>query len=248
MTLEDERRFLLDSLRDLEREHDKGEISDADYDTLRDDYTTRAAAVLRAIEDARASRREAGDLDDGDGQDAAARPHRPTQRRGRRLVAWIVLSTLLIVPAAVLFAALGGRSSGRPEPTTPAGRLALAHQYDNQGRALDALKLYDAVLRDQPANVEALTYRGWLLKRAGLIEQAQASLDRAIAVDPTYPDAHFFRGMLLYQDRKDPAAAIPEFERFLASDPPPETLSAVRGVLERARRDLETPPSTQPPG
>ena len=52
--LEEERRFLLRSLADLEREHDAGDIDDADYATLRDGYTVRAAAVLREIDGGRA--------------------------------------------------------------------------------------------------------------------------------------------------------------------------------------------------
>ena len=48
--LEDERRFLLRSLADLDREHDAGDVDDSDYETLKDGYTTRAAVVLRNIE------------------------------------------------------------------------------------------------------------------------------------------------------------------------------------------------------
>ena len=44
----DQREFLLRSLEDLEREHDAGDLDDADYAALKDDYTARAAAVLRA--------------------------------------------------------------------------------------------------------------------------------------------------------------------------------------------------------
>ena len=45
--LEDERRFLLRSLRDLDAEHDAGDVDEDDYATLRDGYTKRAADVLR---------------------------------------------------------------------------------------------------------------------------------------------------------------------------------------------------------
>jgi hypothetical protein len=48
--LEEERDFLLRSLHDLEAEHDAGDIDDLDYQTLKDDYTTRAAATLRALD------------------------------------------------------------------------------------------------------------------------------------------------------------------------------------------------------
>ena len=36
--------FLLQSLRDLEREREAGDIDDDDYRALHDDYTVRAAA------------------------------------------------------------------------------------------------------------------------------------------------------------------------------------------------------------
>jgi hypothetical protein len=45
--LEEERDFLLRSLRDLDREHEAGEIEEDDYRSLRDGYTARAASVLR---------------------------------------------------------------------------------------------------------------------------------------------------------------------------------------------------------
>ena len=48
--LEEQRDFLLRSLDDLEREHDAGDIDETDYLALRDDYTVRAAAVLRSLE------------------------------------------------------------------------------------------------------------------------------------------------------------------------------------------------------
>ena len=45
--LEEERAFLLGSIRDLDREHEVGDVDDADYQTVRDGYVARAAAVLR---------------------------------------------------------------------------------------------------------------------------------------------------------------------------------------------------------
>ena len=47
--LEEERDFFLRSLRDLEVEHNAGDIDDADYDALKDDYTVRAATVIRQL-------------------------------------------------------------------------------------------------------------------------------------------------------------------------------------------------------
>lgn len=240
--LEDERRFLLDSLRDLEREREAGDIDEDDYETLRDDYTARAAEVIRALE-----------ADD-------ARPSRgPTRRRpptagkrqvSRRIVAGLLLLGMLAVAGGSVFVLAPDRQPGEPLtgslPETAADRLALAHQLEAQGEAVEAIKLYDAVLREDPGNVEALTYRGWLLKLAGLTDRAQTSLDKAVSVDPGYPDARFFRGMLLYQDRKDAAAAIPEFEAYLSSNPPADTVGPVQDVLDRARADLAAATTTVP--
>jgi tetratricopeptide (TPR) repeat protein len=143
-----------------------------------------------------------------------------------------------------------GQSSTGIDLSGPAGRLAEAHTLETEGRAADALKLYDSVLKEDPANIEALTYKGWLLARAGLTDPAMTALDQAVALNPRYPDAHFFRGMVLYQGRKDPAAAVLEFEAFLANNPPPDSVPAVREVLQRAKDDAAksaAPPTSEAP-
>ncbi len=280
--LEEQRRFLLDSLRDLEREHQAGEIDDGDYESLRDDYTARAADVLRALEDhdraggedppaspdpldpPAGPRRRGAPTRPGPGGRPAARPAaRPSTRptagshtesrhsRARRITAIALIVGFVAVAGASVLVMAGGREPGTSAtgsvPRTVEGKIALAHQLESQGEALEALKLYDDVLRTDPTNPEALTYRGWLFRLAGLVDEAQASLDRAVASDPAYPDARFFRGILLFRDRQDPAAAIPEFEAYLAANPPAETVDAVRGVLEEARRAVAAPATTAPP-
>ncbi|MDO9173770.1 MAG: hypothetical protein Q7V62_03130, partial [Actinomycetota bacterium] len=53
--LEEERRFLLASIRDIEREHEVGDVETDDFRTLRDGYVARAAAVMREIDDGRSA-------------------------------------------------------------------------------------------------------------------------------------------------------------------------------------------------
>lgn len=236
--LQEQRDFLLASLRDLERERQAGEIDDDDYRALHDDYTARAAAVLRALKTEPASPRP-------------IRPRSPSPVPGRRRSLLVTVGVIVAVAAlaggaVAMFA--GGRQPGQSAtgsvPVGPAGRLGQALQLEVEGKALEALKVYDGVLAEDPDNVEALAYRGWLLKRAGLVDEAQLSLDRAVKVNPRYADAHFFRGMLLYQDRKDPAGAVEEFRAFLGSNPPPEMVPEVERVLERAMAEAAaaTPP------
>jgi tetratricopeptide (TPR) repeat protein len=230
--LEEERDFLLASLRDLEREREAGELSERDYQALHDDYTARAAVVLRALE-----------------RDAArpARRGRPQPVRSRRSVATTVAVVVVIVALAggAVTAFSGPRGDGAPMtgslPETPSGRMAQALQLEREGKAAEALRIYDELLDSDPRNVQALAYRGWLLKRAGLPDLAMTALDQAVAIDPRFPDAHFFRGMVLYQDRKDPAAAVVEFRLFMANNPPPEMVPLVEDVLRRAMADAGQP-------
>jgi tetratricopeptide (TPR) repeat protein len=233
--LEEERDFLLASLQDLERERQAGELSERDYQALHADYTARAAVVLRALE-SDAARRPAR------GGSTAPRPVRT--RRPLVVTVGVVLVVAAMAGGAVV-AFSGAREPGAPItgslPDTPQGRMQQALQLESQGQAAEALKIYDQLIKADPRDIAALAYRGWLLKRAGLPDQAMESLDRAIAVDPRFPDAHFFKGMVLYQDRKDPAGAVSEFRLFLANNPPPEMIPLVEDVLRRALADAGQP-------
>lgn len=237
--LEEQRDFLLRSLRDLEREHDAGDIDAADYHALKDDYTTRAAAVLRAIEEGQAAV-------------AASRPRRgsPAARRRARAIA---LSTIAVVAIAVVAGVVvahtsGERVAGQPLTGNAGNRaagdgLTRAHLLDQQGNALPALQAYDAVLAADPGNVEALTYRGWLLARtaasagaskAQLLQRAQQSIDRAIELDPSYPEAHVFRGIMLFRYLGRPKDAVVEFQLVLSGNPPADVRTLVQQSLDEA--------------
>jgi tetratricopeptide (TPR) repeat protein len=223
--LEEQRRFLLESLRDLDHELEAGDIDENDYRTLRDDYTVRAAAVVRAIEQ-------------GHARLAAVRR---AKRRSPRFVAVAVAGVVgVALLAGVLVAAVSGQRlpgqtvSGSVAAST-SDRLAQAQQKFTQGDAVGALKLYDRVLEDDPRNAQALTFRGWILELAGLHDQAIASLDKALAADSTFAMTHFFKAMVLFQGKNEPAAAIPEFQAFLATNPPPDAVNTAQTYLQQAQ-------------
>ena len=230
--LEEERDFLLASLRDLEREREAGELSERNYRALHADYTARAAVVLRALERGRSRQSR-------EGKPEVVRTRRP-------LVITVVVVVVVAAMAGASVAAFSGqREAGAPMtgslPDSPSGRMAQALQLESEGKAAEALRIYDELLRTDPRNVQALAYRGWLLKRAGLPDLAMEALDKAVAIDPRFPDAHFFRGMVLYQDRNDPAAAVTEFRLFMSNNPPPEMVPLVEDVLRRAMADAGQP-------
>jgi tetratricopeptide (TPR) repeat protein len=226
--LEEQRRFLLQSLKDLDSEHEAGDIDEADYRTLKNDYTARAAAVLHAIDERRTG---------------LAQKQRGARRR--RSTKW----TAVVVTVAVAIAIGGGilvaTSSGERVPGQTAtgnvpsnvsDQLNAAQQDIAQGKAVDALKLYDQVLKQDPQNAQALTFRGWILESANLHDEALASLDKALAADPTFAMAHYFKGAVLFEGKGDPAAAVKEFEAFLASNPPADAAKTAQDALNQAKQ------------
>lgn len=241
----EERDFLLRSLDDLERERASGDIAEDDYRELHGHYTARAAGVLRALAEPEDDGEPSfDDADYDEGEEFA--PRSRWRRAGIVVIALVLVAAMAGWTVAATFGErLPGEASSGTIELTSADQLARARQLLEQGDAVEALKAFDSVLAEDPQNPEALAYRGWLLRLAGMPDRGLEYIERAIASDPTYPDARFFRGMILYEDRKDPKAAIDDFRFFLASDPPPGMAPLVEQVLQRALADAgETAPPT----
>ena len=208
----DQRDFLLRSLEDLEREHEAGDLDDADYIALKDDYTARAAAALRV---------------------ERATPPAPSRRNRGLLVAVGVLAFAGI--AGVLVAQASGRRDAGDTATGTVDqsiteKLNEAGRCFREGDADCALELYDEVLDDQPDNAEALTYKGWaqytLLADA---DAALVTLIEAATAHPDYPDVHAFLAVLFFRNRLYQQASN-ELDRLEALDPPPDLLAQIEGL------------------
>ncbi|HUR22853.1 MAG TPA: tetratricopeptide repeat protein [Acidimicrobiales bacterium] len=185
--------------------------------------------------------------------------------RTRRPSARPFLTLAAVLALAGLAGALMARSAGERLPgeaasgsltaTGASSDLQRARALIGEGRTLEAIKTFDKVLKEDPRQPEALAYRGWLLRLAGraggdrdLVDSGLSFIERAVAADPGYPDAHFFRGIILYQDRGDAAGAVTEFRAFLANDPPPEMVPVVEDSLRRALSDTQAAPPSPAPG
>lgn len=186
---------------------------------------------------------------------ATAGPPASGRRVSTRRTAVVTAAVALVAVGAgiALAGAAGDRQMGDPlsgsiESTSAARdpRLDQAQELIGTGKAVEAVKLYDAILRENPEQAEALAYRGWVVRLAGLADEALVYLDRAVAADPSYPDAHFFRGMVLWQDKGDPAAGAAEFRLFLANDPPRAMVRLVEDALQRALADAAAKGQTVP--
>jgi tetratricopeptide (TPR) repeat protein len=234
--LEEERDFLRRSLDDLEHERDAGDIDDRDYATLRDDYRARLAATEASIAAGRVAV-------------TVGRPH------ARRIVAAAV-----VIVIGLLAGVLVAQSSGRRDPgelssgnirDTVRGRLTEARRAFQGGDAARAVTLYDALLEDEPANIEAMTYRAWAYyvgsdRTRTPVCYSLAALVAATTAEPSYPDAHAFIAVLL--DRLGrPASALRELDKLAALDPSPEITDNVGPLRERIEGELATT-STSPAG
>jgi hypothetical protein len=231
--LEEERTFLLRSLRDLDAERAAGDVDDDDYTTLRDGYTKRAADVLREIDDGR-----------------SRLPRRRPASRARRLV--IVAGVIAVaVGAGILVARSSGDRLAGDEITGDApggggGGVASLLAEARLLRAADpgrAMQLYGQVLEEQPDHPEALTYSGWLLLFLGAeasdealsseaVDGARANLAEAIAADPGYADPHCYLAIIAAEYDDDIARAGEEADTCLALDPPADLRAETEAYLQ----------------
>lgn len=222
--LEQERRFLLNSLRDLDREHHFGDVDETDFQTLREGYTARAAAVLRAIEDSR-----------------AALPA-PTRQRLRRRVASAAAVLFVAVAAGVLVAQSSGqRLPGQEITGSIPGDVSVQLAQARMVLGTDPVasqNLYTQVLSERPNHPEALTYSGWLLAVNSMgasedlfdaaLETSRGLLGRATVADPNYADPHCFMAIIAARIQPDPEAVAGHAEQCLSKNPPAD----MRGLLE----------------
>jgi len=228
--LEEERRFLLRSLADLDREYQAGDIDEHDYRELRDGYTVRAAATLRAIEDGR-----------------SALPPKPAANWTRRLLIVVLTVALIGIVWWALAASSAQRLAGqtptgfdpRDERTTLIAQARAASMSDPAGAA----ELYGMVLDSEPDDVEALTYRGWTLALSTrqmedsdaivtTLTDAVESLGRAIEVDPDYADPYCFLGIIQARFLDLPDSALGFLDECLAANPPADVAGMVQALRD----------------
>ena len=228
--LEEERRFLLGSIADLERERGAGDVDEADYNALRDGYTARAANVLRAIDEGR-----------------SALPPKPP-RNWKRLVAVTAAVVVFGIVAGVLVARNAGQRdpgdtiTGGTSPNRVASLLTEARALLEAGDFGNASERYLEVLDTEPKNVEALTYAGWVLAvsaqqqpadaASGLLARAKELLDEAIDVDPTYADPHCFLAIIAANFENDLEAGAARRDECLASDPSSDMRRLMSEIVE----------------
>lgn len=225
--LEDQRDFLLRSIDDLEREHDAGDLDDADYLTLRDDYTARAAEVLRSIEDQHLA------------MDMARRP----RNLARTLAVVAGVAVFALVAGLLVAASLGRRgegdsvSGGISASRSPSQRALECQTKYGPMQLEPAIECFTSVLKEDPKNAVALTWFAWLTDLAVsdkprtkdvlyVMAQSERMLDEAIRYNPSYSYARALRAVVAFR-HGDYAGAKEYLAQFEAHDPSTEARSII---------------------
>lgn len=119
-------------------------------------------------------------------------------------------------------------------PNITGMRMALAELYVEEGNLSKALEHYMIVLEVEPENAEALTRVGWLTSVSGEPELAVVFFERALAIEPEYPQAYWFLAVARF-DFGDMEGAIGPLEALLAFEIPDEVRTEALAMLEEAR-------------
>ena len=221
--MERERDILLRELDELDEQLRTGEINREQHDRLSEAITGKAAAAIVSMERGRVASRD--DV---------------RQRRSLTATVAIVLGIVAVAVAAgwLLIDQLAPRVGPTPDarqvaapeergerlaeaveesPSDVPARLAYARSLIEQGDLPGALEQYDAASEIEPSNAEALTYGGWLAVLNGSPDGLER-LDRAVAADPEYPDAHALRGLARMRSG-DRTGALTDLTHYLELAP-----------------------------
>lgn len=236
----DQRKFLLQSLRDLDAEFKAGDLDLDDYNSLRSDYVARTAQVIKELESP-----QSFEISEATSSPSSNSVNTKSTKRARQTLITLLLVLIVATGAGWLVAhqsgqRLSGQSlSGSIEDSTASllSRARATNFVDPQA----AIKLYSQVLGLDPDNVEALTYRAWLLaliaRGAGSeIKQlaflsASTDLERAIKIDASYPDAHCFLGIVRFRLAGDAIGSREQLTICESQNPPAEVKSFVDSIV-----------------
>lgn len=204
----------------------------------------RARASLSSQEAGEASEvGEVGEVGEGPGRGAYLKPRLRTGWAQRALA---VAGAGLVVLAGALW--LVDRSSSSPA----AGQAATAGSTDGSSityelveadllapkHPLDALVIYQEVLRADPAQPVALAAEGWIYAQGGFVGQGLSLLAKAEKADPSYPPPHLYRGLVLLDKSHRPVAAATELKWYLAHKPNKAQLQTARAALAQAEAEI----------
>lgn len=269
LELMEEKATLYRSLHELAFDHEAGHLSDDDYGELRDRYEGRAAelisqldalgaatsrptpapAVVVATEPRPWTRRPAAlaagsvavlalGVGLGVGISRYTAPDQTVVPPGSRVPVPVLPDPGPLLPGAP---GTGAASMRRIPPEMLARMLEAARQSLFDGRYQEAIAAYQAVLKRDPKNVDAMTHLALIVAMGGHADAALETFDKALTFDPKYGPALLYKGQVLYEVKQDYPGAVKVWERYLALGPGPEDRRRVTALIQEARSKAPRP-------
>jgi len=253
------------ALKELAFDHEAGSLSDDDFQALRDRYEGRAADLLtkldalgaipappaaeRAAAAPRSWTRSPAAIATGGvallvlgialgvGVSRYSAPDPTAASPGSSMSMPGMPGPILPGAGPLLPGAPGtGADAGRPIPPEVMTRmLQAARESLMAGRYPEAISAYQAVLKRDSQNVDAMTHLALIVAMGGHADAALETFDKALKLDPKYAPALLYKGQVLYEVKTDYAGAIKAWERFVSLTPPGEDRQRVAVLIEQAR-------------
>jgi len=249
------------ALKELAFDHEAGSLSDDDFQALRDRYEGRAADLLtkldalggvpappateRATPGPRPWTRSRAAIAVGGmallglgialgvGVSRYSAPDPTAVGAGASIPGPVLTNPGPLMPGAP---GTGGAASSTPiSPEIMTRMLQAARESLNAGRYPEAIAAYQAVLKRDEKNVDAMTHLALIVAMGGHADAALETFDKALKIDPKYTPALMYKGQVLYEVKQDYAGAIKAWERFIALMPPGEDRRRVALLIEEAR-------------
>jgi tetratricopeptide (TPR) repeat protein len=262
LELEEEKSALYRALRELEFDHDAGHLSDPDFQSLRERYESRAGVLITELDALGPEPPRRAPAEPAPARTETPRAswtrHPATFAAGAAVL--VIFGVIIGVNAGRFterdetFTPPGARipvpgpppspvgpPMGRLEPGKPippemlAGMLQAARQSLFEGRYSEAIAAYQAVLKRDERNVDAMTHLGLIVAVGGHADSALETFDKALKIDPKYAPAYLYRGQVLYEQKQDYAGAVAAWERFMALVPKGEDRDRVAELVARAK-------------
>jgi protein O-GlcNAc transferase len=123
-------------------------------------------------------------------------------------------------------------------PPEVAELLARANGLFQQGMLADAEQLYRQVVDTSPNPFVALNNRGVALERLDRLDEALASIESALSIQPDYADAFYNRGIVLLRMKRF-EEALASYEHALAIRPEYAEAFSNRGIAMMALHFLD---------
>ena len=260
LELAEEKASTYRALKELAFDHEAGSLSDDDFQALRDRYEGRAADLLtkldalggipapaaaeRATPAPRAWTRSPAAITAGAmallalgitlgvGVSRYSAPDPTMVGAGASIAGPALTDPGPLRPGAPVT----GAAAGTPIPPEIMARmLEAARESLTAGRYPEAIAAYQAVLKRDSKNVDAMTHLAVIVAMGGHADAALETFDKALKIDPKYAPALLYKGQVLYEVKSDYAGAIKAWERFVSLTPPGEDRQRVAVLIEEAR-------------